>query len=62
MCGRIFRGPEHQDNAVLGNSRGFQIASDAGFGAVALDPALTVDQIDVDQAAVDSSLVPFRRS
>ena len=52
-----FRRPERKDDAALGNSRGFEIAGDAGFRAVALDPALPIDQVDVDQAAMDALLV-----
>ena len=52
------RRSERQDDMVLGNPRRFKLEGDTGFGAVSLNPALSVDQVDMNQTAMNSSTVP----
>src|SRR5262249_39410703 len=45
--------PEGQHDPILGDAGLDQLLGDSMFGAVALDPELAVDDVEVDQAPMD---------
>src|SRR5205823_5295165 len=49
---------EREHDAVSGNARRNQLRGDSLFGPVALDPELPVNQIDVDDATVNTPVRP----
>jgi hypothetical protein len=53
------RGSEGEDDPILGDPGLDELCGDAVLGAIPLDPQLALDQVDVDQGAMDTlALIP----